>query len=189
MKYLLPLLPLFLLLTACADAPDTTTRPAYFDVAGYVRGQVAALTQARPTVKKRAQLGANLEQQTTRAINWSRELELFAQADINKPALRNSYTTTRPDSLTYLYRLKPGEKNLPVQLLTVRLDSATGKPRQIEATLTTKNPLYTAEKYILLESGLQKNNAWAVTHYRLRGFQHLRVSNKNTFDVEGHLYP
>jgi hypothetical protein len=26
---------------------------------------------------------------------------------------------------------------------------------------------------------------WGITHYRMQGFQHLIVSDRNTFDVEG----
>ena len=79
-------------------------------------------------------------QQTTRDINWTRELELFTQADINKPALRSSYQITRPDSLTYQYTLKNSEERLTVRSLNVRLDAATRKPSRIDAVLQTKQP-------------------------------------------------
>ncbi|WP_375448617.1 hypothetical protein [uncultured Fibrella sp.] len=174
------------LLTACADnTAQRTEKPVYFDVAGYVKSQIDELSKQKPSVTKRLQMGEKLEKQTTSTINWSRELELFAQADINKPALRNSYTIARPDSLTYRYVLKPSEKNLTVRALTVKLDSATHQPRQIDAVLTTENPLYTAERQISLESGPTAGKNWGVTHYRLQGFQHLSISDKHTFDVEG----
>ncbi len=188
MKYAFLLLAL-VSVTACTDDPKTTATPVYFDVAGYVKKQIAALSAQRPNVAKRAQMGEKVEQQTTRAINWSRELELFTQADINKPALRSSYAIARPDSLTYRYTLKPSEKNLTVRSLTVRLDSATRQPRQIDAVLMTQNLLYTSERRIRLESGLLKNKQWGVTHYSLQGFQHLSISDKHTFDVQGTVQP
>ncbi|MBO0951506.1 hypothetical protein [Fibrella forsythiae] len=185
MKYAFLLLAT-LSITACStDTAQRNEKPVYFDVAGYVKSQIDALSKQKPGVIKRLQMGEKLEKQTTRTINWSRELELFTQADINKPALRNSYTIVRPDSLTYQYTLKPTEKNLTVRSLTVKLDSATHKPRRIDAVLTTENPLYTAERTIFLESGPQPGNKWGVTHYRLNGFQHLSISDKHTFDVEG----
>jgi hypothetical protein len=174
-------------ITACSDGNTTqrTEKPVYFDVAGYVKGQIEALSKQKPGVTKRTQMGEKVEQQTTRTINWSRELELFTQADINKPALRNSYTIVRPDSLTYQYMLKPTEKNLTVRSLTVKLDSLTHQPRRIEAMLTTENSLYTSERQITLESGPRQAMNWGITHYRMQGFQHLIVSDRNTFDVEG----
>ncbi|ARK11317.1 hypothetical protein [Fibrivirga algicola] len=176
--------------TACStDTAQRTEKPVYFDVAGYVKGQIETLSKQKPGVDKRTQMGDKVERQTTRTVNWSRELELFMQADINKPALRSSYAVARPDSLTYQYTLKPTEKNLTVRSLTVKLDSVTRQPRQIAAVLTTENSLYTSERQIVLESGPRPATNWGVTHYRMQGFQHLIVSDKNTFDVEGTVLP
>ena len=185
----LPILLLGLLLTACDNPAQQPAAPVYYDVAGYVKAQIDALAKTRPTVRKRARMGDKTEQLTTRTVNWSRELELFSQADINKPALRTSYTIARPDSLTYLYTLKPSEKNLTVRRLRVQLDSVSRNPRRIEATLTSENPLYASERQIVLDSGPLGQSAtklsWSVRHYRIRGFQHLVVSDKHTFEVEG----
>ena len=179
------LLLLALSVIACSEAPQSTERPAYFDVAGYVASQIKILSEQKPSVAKRLQMRGKVEQQTSRAINWSRELELFMQADINKPALRGSYAIAHPDSLTYRYTLKPTEKNLAVRSLTVKLDSITRKPLRIEAVLVSENSLYTAEKQILLESGPKEGNNWGIISYHLSGFQHLSISDKNTFDVKG----
>ena len=184
MKYAY-LLIVLVAVTACTNASQTTSPPVYYDVLGYVKDQIDTLAKAKPMVSKRAQMGTQTQQLTTRTINWKRELELFTQADINKPALRQSYTIVHPDSLTYRYTLKPSEKNLTVRSLTVQLDSATHQPRLIEAVLTTKNFLYESERHILLESGPAKPGGWGVRHYRLRGFQHLSVSDAHPFDVEG----
>lgn len=185
MKYVFLWLAALFTVACSTDAAQRTEKPVYFDVAGYVKGQINALSKQKPGVAKRTQMGDKVEQQTTRVINWSRELELFTQADINKPALRNSYTIARPDSLTYRYTLKPNEKNLTVRSLTVKLDSATHQPRRIDAVLATENPLYTSERKIFMESGPRTGSGWGVTHYQLQGFQHLSISDKNTFDVEG----
>ena len=170
---------------ACSNPASRPEKPVYFDVAGYVGQQVKALSAQHPSVSKRTQMNGEVEQQTTQQINWSRELELFAQADINKPALRSSYTIDRPDSLTYLYTLKPGEKELTVRSLQVRLDAATRKPHRIDAVLASENPIYESERQIELESGARAGGTWGVTHYRLRGYQQLRMTDRNTFDVEG----
>lgn len=184
MKYIFGLALLFLL-AACENTAQQNAAPVYYDVLGYVKGQIEILSKTKPMVTKRAEMDEKKQQLTTRNINWKRELELFTQADINKPALRQSYTIARPDSLTFRYTLKPSEKNLTVRSLTVQLDSATHKPRSVDAVLTTKNFLYESERHILLENGPGKSGGWGVRHYRLRGFQHLSVTDAHPFDVEG----
>ncbi|MBC8156053.1 MAG: hypothetical protein H7Z72_24445 [Bacteroidetes bacterium] len=173
------------LLCACDNTVRQVKQPnAYYDVATFVKGQIDILEELKPTVSKALNIKGQQQTQKTNVINWSRELELFVQADINKPAFRNSYQVGRPDSLTFEYILKPGEKET-VYSLRVQLDSVTQQPRQIEAVLTTMNPLYNSERRLLLESGPGKGNQWQVRHYNMTGFQQLTFFGKNDFSVEG----
>ena len=183
--------PIFLLLTlffsSCTDPAQKTQPNVYYDVLGFVNQQITDLSSQKPLVTKVVAINANRNQQATRDINWNRELELFIQADINKPALQTSYQMARPDSLTYQYTLKNSEERLTVRSLTVRLDSVSHRPRQIEAVLQTSNPLYSSERTLLLESGLMANRQWRVQHYKVSGFQKLPYFDKNEFLVEGRL--
>lgn len=171
----------------CDNSAQQAKQPdVYYDVASFVKGQIELLNKVKPTVSKVLDIKGEQQTQNTAAVNWSRELELFTQADINKPAFRSSYLVSRPDSLTYRYTLKPGEK-LTVQSLSVQLDSGTHQPRKIEAVLTTTNPLYHSERRILLESGPGLGKRWQVRHYRMNGFQQLTFFGKNDFSVEGRI--
>jgi hypothetical protein len=174
-----------LLLSSCNDPNQQNQPSVYYDVLGYVKGQIADLSAKKPLISKMVAINEKRNQQTTRDINWTRELELFTQADINKPALRSSYQITRPDSLTYQYTLKNSEERLTVRSLTVHLDSITRKPGQIEAILQTKNPLYSSERHLLLQSGPVANGQWGVQHYTVSGFQKLPYFDKNEFRVDG----
>ena len=182
--------PVFLLIwlaiSGCNNPAQQNQPNVYYDVLGYVKHQIADLSTLKPTVKKSVGINEARNQQVTRDINWERELELFTQADINKPALRNSYQVTRPDSLTYRYTLKNQEDRLSVQSLSVQIDSTTRQPRRIEAVLQTDNPLYSSERRLLLESG-PANGQWRVQHYELSGFQQLPYFAKNLFLVDGRL--
>ncbi len=176
-----------IILTSCNNPAQQNQPNVYYDVAGFVKRQIATLTTQKPLVSKAVLVNDRQNQQATRDINWSRELELFTQADINKPALRSSYAITRPDSLTYQYRLKKTEERLTVRSLRVQLDPATRQPSRIEAVLQTSNPLYSSERHLLLESGPAENRKWRVAHYKLSGFQQLSYFNKNEFLVEGNV--
>ncbi|MFD2935992.1 hypothetical protein [Spirosoma flavum] len=176
-----------LLISSCTDPAQQNQPNMYYDVLGYVNGQIADLSAKKPAISKTVAINEKRNQQTTHDINWSRELELFTQADINKSALRSSYQIARPDSLTYQYTLKNSEERLTVRSLRVKVDSITRKPRQIEAVLQTNNPLYSSERHLLLESGPNANRQWGVKHYTVSGFQKLPYFDKNEFLVDGRL--
>ncbi|WP_461098657.1 hypothetical protein [Spirosoma luteolum] len=174
-----------LLLSGCNETAQLNQPPVYYDVAGFVHQQIKALSAAKPLVKKSVLVNEKRDEHTTRTINWTRELELFTQVDINKPALRTSYQISRPDSLTYQYTLKPTEEKLTVRSLLVRIDPATRKPRHIEAVLRTSNPLYSSERHLTLDGGPAGGQPWGISHYRLDGYQKLAYFDKNTFTVDG----
>lgn len=184
MRYILPLLLLFL--SACDVAEETQdTTKLYYDVNGFVLDQISELTALKPSVKKTLQSDDETDNMTSSDINWKRELELFVQADINKPAYKKSYAITRPDSLTYAYTLATTE-SLPVKRLMVRLDSASGKPSVIQAHLISKNKLYVSEKHIEL-SCAARNGKWILSGYRMNGFQQLLIQDPKRFDITGKL--
>lgn len=176
-----------LILSSCIDRDAPNQPNVYYDVAGFVKRQIADLSAQKPLVSKTVLVNEERSQQTTHDINWNRELELFTQADINKPALRNSYLVTRPDSMTYQYTLKKSEERLTVRLLRVQLDPTTRQPRRIEAALQTNNPLYSSERHLLLDIGPAAGRQWGVARYKLWGFQELSFFDKNTFLVEGRI--
>lgn len=176
-----------LLFSGCTDPAKQTQPNVYYDVSGFVKQQIADLSAQKPLVSKAVSINTKQNQQATRDINWTRELELFTQADINKPALRSSYQIAHPDSLTYRYTLKSSEEKLTVRSLTVLLDSLTHQPRRIEAVLQTSNPLYSSERHLLLESGLIGKRQWRVQHYKLAGFQKLPYFDKSDFLVDGRI--
>lgn len=174
-------------ISSCSNPAKSDQPNVYFDVLGYVNQQIAGLSTQKPLVKKDAMINKDHSEHMTRDIDWARELDLFTQADINKPALRSSYQITRPDSLTYQYTLKPSEERLTVRSLTVRLDAKTHQPQQIEAVLKTKNPLYSSERRLTLNSGAVGQNNWRITRYKLAGYQKLSYFDSSTFQIEGRL--
>lgn len=173
-----------LVISSCNSPATQNQSTVYYDVLSFVKQQITELSAQKPLVNKAVAINGTQNQHNTRDIDWSRELELFTQTDINKPALRNSYQITRPDSLTYQYTLKKAEEQLTVRSLTVQLDPGTRQPRRIEALLQTNNPLYVSERALLLESG-PMDGRWQVNHYKLSGFQKLPYFAKNEFLVEG----
>ena len=171
-----------LVFSSCDEKKNEETQPkAFFDLKGFIEGQVTMLNQSRPVVSKTMKMGDDSSHISSGDIDWKKELELFVQADINKPAYRLSYTSQITDSTLLIYTLKP-EQDLPVRLLKIRLDKPDGKPVLIEALLKSENKLYMSEKNIrmVLED---KGGYSKVLSYQINGFQKLVTMNKKPFEV------
>ncbi len=171
-----------ILFSACQTPTETRTGPnAYYDVKSFVQNQIKLFSQQQPLIEKTMVVGGDEEKRSTKEVDWQKELELFLQADINKPAYRLSYATTRPDSLTYEYTLQT-EEDLPVRFLKVVLDKENGKPAAIEAKISSENKLYESEKNLSMRCEEKAGN-WQITTYQIKGFQELVISDRKPFDV------
>jgi hypothetical protein len=95
MQRLLSLLAVWLCLSACApEAPVGTIDTApFFDLSGYISQEVERLEAARTKVEKTITLNGVVETKQLDDINFSNDLRLFREADINKPAWVEKYTS------------------------------------------------------------------------------------------------
>lgn len=170
-----------LVLSSCTSQQTKDDQElVYYDVRHFVTQQIALLNEHRPMTKKWMKVGAQEEVSTTKTIDWQKELELFVKADLNKPVNRLLYTVK--ESATQLnYSLKSGEDE-PVQLLKITLDSLSGNPLRIEATVRTHNQLYQSQKKLRMECGPVKG-IWRVVSYEINGFQELAITERKTFEV------
>ena len=171
-----------LVLSSCREEEtDPNEKKTYYDLKGFVDNQIVYLNEKKPKVTKTVQLGGKKEVRAEIETDWKKELELFVQADINKPAYRNSYSIIRSDSSVYEYRIKEGEK-LPVQYLMIKVDSATQQPVSVKALLRSENKIYSSEKSIELTSS-RRNSLLEVSAYSVKGYQKLLFMNRKSFDI------
>ncbi|WP_303309769.1 hypothetical protein [Hymenobacter sp. BT730] len=178
-----------LLLTACtpdAGAPKPAIRSRYFNLKGFLDAQATLLNQQRPAVEKHVQL-RNGQEETTRVpqVDWTKELQIFYQADITKPALRGAYTidsvVTADGLLRRTYARRPGIEN-PVRTLTVV--TAGPQVRDVQAVITQDNPLFFSEKQFELHA--QQNKLAA---YQVRGVQKLVLFDTLRYSASSRLIP
>lgn len=162
------------------DAPKS-----YYDLKGFIENQIVYLSENKPEVSKTAILGSNREVSVTREMDWKKELELFVQADINKPSYRQSYEMIRNGPLHYEYRLKPGN-DLPVAYLKIDTDSVLKQPLHVEALIRTKNKIYNSEKKLVLNAQ-KRNNLLEITSYEVNGYQKLIFVEKKEFGIRGQI--
>jgi hypothetical protein len=160
-----------------AQAPDPAAPGSprlagpYFDVRGLLDAQIRQLTASQPAITKHVAL-RNDTPETVQVprVKWADELQIFYQADINKPALRGAYrldsTMEAGGATRRTYTAQPGHPNASVTRLSVL--STGGQPQEIEATLRQDNVLFSSQKQLRLT--LQQGQLRA---YSVRGSQKL----------------
>lgn len=182
LSFFIPILYVLLFLTSCDSAQERESKVmTYYDLKGFIESQVSSLNKEKPEVTKIMGVSGKNETLTSRNMDWKKELELFVQADINKPAYSKSYAITKPDSLTVLYKLKT-EESLPVRYLKIEMDKISGTPVVIQALLRSQNKLYQSEKNIEMHGSFQSGQ-WHLQTYTIKGYQKLATMDKKSFDV------
>ncbi len=102
------LLLLNLFLTGCyaEELQQELADEPFFDLAGYVDRQADSLRQAGTTVTKTIYLNGSTETKKMPGLNFTKDLRVFREADINKPAYRDKYAIERTEQggeLTRVY--------------------------------------------------------------------------------------
>ncbi|MFT5998985.1 MAG: hypothetical protein ACI81P_001441 [Neolewinella sp.] len=155
MQRLLSLLALCLSLAACApEAPVGTIDTApFFDLSGYISQEVERLETAKTKVEKTITLNGVVETKQLDDINFSNDLRLFREADINKPAWIEKYTTEEQtlsgshSITTYMAQ----DSNLIVRRLMVEKD--VGVTIRIEIDRKTGTVLSDGQHQLVYQPG------------------------------------
>jgi hypothetical protein len=153
---------LLLLATACGpeSAPASKQagrRPLYFDIKSFLDAQTQDLTRRKPAVEKRVMLrGGQTETTRVPEVEWDKELQIFYQTDINKPALRGAYqidSVVQEDGrLRRTYWRKPDVESTVERLTVISSPTAPAAAQEITATLTQDNPLFFSQKRVALHA-------------------------------------
>ena len=177
MKNLLLYLVIVWVVFAC-NSQEKASVNTFFDVKTLIQAQMKDLNARKPKVQKTVTVNQKSESHIIQDIDWSKELELFTQADLNKTAYQQSYSRDTSYAQTLIYVLHTDE-HLPIKTLRVAFDKAQ-KPTKIEATIGSKNYLYESEKHLTLIMTNGKLQA-----YDIEGFQQLALGKREEFRIVG----
>ncbi|RSK42591.1 hypothetical protein [Hymenobacter perfusus] len=178
------------LLALAACGPGDTARvrpnpanqkPAYFNLLALLNEQSTLLNRRQPSVEKQVLLrDGNQEITRVPKTDWEKELQIFQQADINKPALRGLYAvdsaTLTSGAVRRTYRRLPGTDH-PVEQLTVV--SQGTKVQTITANVAQDNPLVYSAK--TLEMSYRQGQ---LAIYRVTGVQKLILFDSVRYAVQ-----
>lgn len=163
-----------LLLPACKPAiKEDGVTAKYFDLKAYFKADAARLNSSKKTVLKTITHNGTTESKEVNITDWERELSLFSESDINKPAWRDSYSIqTSPTMVIYTAT----DDDLKTREIIV---NKTGdKVKYIVIYNYTKNILYyTKEKLTYMPDSI----------YKIEKTQQVRLLGLNKYVITGKL--
>ncbi len=146
-RYYLLLLSIITLLLSCSN-PKQSNIPPYFDLQGFMNGQIKILNTGKTGIIKHLSVNDKKEEHQLNSPDWKQELQPFIDADINKPAWRGSFTVDTSYSIDVntdtekIVTYTADTTGIRTKKLALHLDIHTGAVLEIEAHNLTDNVLY-----------------------------------------------
>ncbi|MEO6499800.1 MAG: hypothetical protein ABIN95_12325 [Mucilaginibacter sp.] len=164
-----------LFLPACKpEIKETGATGKYFDLKAYFKADSARLSKLPQPILKTVTHNGVTESKKVRIDNWARELNLFSESDINKPAWRDSYQTQQTDH-TLIYLATDTTLKTREIIINKKKD---GLVQYIAIYNYTKNLLYdTREKLTYIPDSI----------YKIEKTQHVKLLGNNKYVIIGSL--
>ena len=153
------------------EIKETGAELKYFDLKGYFEKEAARLSTLNPQVNKSVAHNAETESKTVHISSWKKELNLFAESDINKPAWKLSYDVqTNADSTVYQ------AKYPELKTRRIVITKQAGQVSAIAIVNNTHNILYnTTEKLIYAPKA----------YYLIEKLQNVKIMGANNYTIKG----
>jgi hypothetical protein len=152
----------------------------YFQLAQFVKNQSNLLEKQKPKVSKKVLLDGNTQTLFTDSIDWTKELALFTESDINSPSLVNSYDIKQENN-TLIYTAKESKLKIrEIQLLFGGNGAIEDvNVEQVNIVYAEDNQLYEIKRVIKmqLKDGL-------LSFYSIKGFQKVAFKDSLVYGIE-----
>lgn len=162
----------------------------YFDLKGLIAEQINLLDSLNPTIQKEAIINGEAEVKTLQfdSAAWARELDLFIQADINKPNLRGSFEVNEEnipeqDTNVKIYAAKD-QKAIGIEYLKVTRQE--GNLTRIETLYTETNALYNTFRKLELFFDTAGNGS-RLSAYRVEGRQKMVLKDTVFYTISAEI--
>lgn len=164
---------LALSIAACQQKEISKKQIEYVDLQGFFSAEAKRLNKLKPTLLKTVDINHKSEQKLLKeTIDWAKELSVFKEADINKPAFNGMYQISKLHNKTIYTALN--KKNL-VQRIEVDWNLAK-KPSGIRIFQLTKNMIYRAADTL---------SYYPDSIYSIHKKQEVRVLGTTVYTIEG----
>ncbi len=170
---------IFFLFASCSkEAQEKKSEPGkFFDLVAYFHNEAVALNATKPKITKTIiKDGATETKTLSDSIDWKKELKIFSENSINKPAWKDSFSAdTLKESSSNTITYKTADEKISVKEIVITTDSIW-QPTAISIKRDAKNFLYTSQQ--TLHYSAKKS-------YRLDSEMHVRWTFDTKFSVEG----
>lgn len=139
-KLFIPLFALAFLSCNQRKEAEANTDLIYFDIKGYFENEISRLQKQNPTVNKTVSVNGKAESKNTKIADWSKELAIFVNADINKTSWKGSFKTKKQDGVD-IYT--SDHKKIPVKKISITWNGQ--KAGKIEIIVDNKNIVYRSQ--------------------------------------------
>lgn len=166
----------------------------YYDIYGLIDEQIKLLDSISPSLYKKAVINGIKEESQfvpEDSAAWSKELQIFKSADINKSILGDSYIISESSGLnarTITYSSKYPKSTL-VDSILIQLAENNHLPLKFHAYLNSKNELYVSSKELEMHF-VNKNGKHRLSSYTIEGSQKMISKDSTSYLIEAEIvYP
>ena len=161
------------LLLSCGspDQPKQETAGTYFDLKSYFNKEAQALNRRGPMVKKSVVVNDKAEEKQLKITDWVKELSVFMDADINKPAWKGEFQTINNANGTS-YR----SNNDQVPVKQVDIIKAGEKVKGVTILIHNSNYLYSSTDTL---------SYYPDSLYQIRKSQQIKLLSPKRYRITG----
>ncbi|MBD1397369.1 hypothetical protein H9Q13_09350 [Pontibacter sp. JH31] len=167
--------------------PVSDGEKAAYNLTGYLQQQAQRLQAEKPMVLKSVKTqNKPTETIETSDVDWEKELSIFQEVDLSRPALRDFYQEqqqTLPNGSTITVFLKSEDAAAPVEQLVLTV-SPFQKLEHLEAVVLEENILFYSKRKITLTAESGTGN---VSGYRVEGVQKLIFGDSLHYRIDANL--
>ncbi|KQM77290.1 hypothetical protein ASE74_18795 [Pedobacter sp. Leaf216] len=152
---------------------EANTDLLYFDVKGYFEKEINRLQKLNPEVNKTVSINGAAENKIAKIANWTKELAIFVNADINKTSWKGSFKIKEQNGVdSYI----SDNKKIPIKKVSITWKGE--KADKIEIIVDNKNILYRS---------LDTLTYFPDSLYSIKKQQKIRLLNEKKYSIVGKL--
>ncbi|WP_412465711.1 hypothetical protein [Pedobacter sp. KLB.chiD] len=139
-KLFIPVFALALLSCNQRKEAEANTNLVYFNIKGYFEKEISRLQKLNPTVNKTVSVNGTIESKSAKIADWTKELAIFVNADINKTSWKGSFKTKEQNGVDVY---TSDHNKIPVKKVSISWKGK--KVGKIEIIIDNKNIVYRSQ--------------------------------------------
>ncbi len=143
----------------------------YYDLKGFLKQEASRLNKDSNLINKQITKNDETEKRKVKITDWQKELDLFINSDINKPAWKDSYQVQKfPQKIVYVAK----DEDLKTRRIEIKF--VNNKVIQIIIDNLVDNYLYTSKEHLVYNSK---------TNYIIDKYQKVLLIGENNYQILG----